>query len=163
MIGQARDQIKRSIAAEALRSGLHVHLRAMGTSMLPTLWPGDLLTIESIAVEQAEPGDLILYMHKGRFFIHRLIEKHEDDRTFITRGDCMPAADPPVPAKEFLGKVVQVRHGASSFEPHARFSGFHWAIARLLCYIAPLQQLALRSHARKRAAHFDLTLLEEVC
>jgi hypothetical protein len=30
--------------------------------MLPTLWPGDLLTIESVAVEQAKPGDLALFM-----------------------------------------------------------------------------------------------------
>ena len=117
MIAQARDQSKRSLAAEVLRSGLHLRLRAMGTSMLPTLWPGDLLTIESVAVEQAKRGDLILFMREGRFFVHRLIAKVEADAMLITRGDCLSAGDAPVSAKEFLGKVVQVQRRGLSFAP----------------------------------------------
>ena len=162
-MSQARDQVKHRLAAEALRSGLHLHIRASGSSMLPTLWPGDLLTIGSVAVEQALPGDLILYMREQRFFVHRLVEKRQGDRILITRGDCLPAADPPVLAKEVLGKVVHVQRDAVGFAPSLRLAGVRLLIARLLCYFNPLQQLALRFHARYRSAHFDLTLVEDAC
>jgi len=163
MIAQARDKSKRSLAAEVLRSGLHLRLRAMGTSMLPTLWPGDLLTIESVAVEQAKRGDLILFMREGRFFVHRLIAKVEADAMLITRGDCLSAGDAPVSAKEFLGKVVQVQRRGLSFAPGPRLSRVRLLIARLLCHFAPLQRLTLRIYARYRAAHFDLALAEDAC
>jgi len=163
MIAQARDQSKRSLAAEVLRSGLHLRLRAMGTSMLPTLWPGDLLTIESVAVEQAKPGDLVLFMREGRFFVHRLIAKVEAEAMLITRGDCLSAGDAPVSAKEFLGKVVQVQRRGLSFAPGPKLSRVRLLIARLLCHFAPLQRLTLRIYARYRAAHFDLALAEDAC
>jgi len=163
MIAQARDKSKRSLAAEVLRSGLHLRLRAMGTSMLPTLWPGDLLTIESVAVEQAKPGDLVLFMREGRFFVHRLIAKVEAEAMLITRGDCLSAGDAPVSAKEFLGKVVQVQRRGLSFAPGPKLSRVRLLIARLLCHFAPLQRLTLRIYARYRAAHFDLALAEDAC
>jgi signal peptidase I len=163
MIGQARDQIKRSLAVEALRSGLHLHLCATGTSMLPTLWPGDLLTVESVGVQRVKPGDLVLYMREGRFFVHRLVEKRDGDRILITRGDCLSTRDAPVSAKDFLGKVVQVQRAGLNFAPRPKLSVFQLAFAQLLCHIAPLQQLVLRFHARYRAAGFDLTLVEDAC
>src|SRR5439155_11630789 len=163
MIAQARGRSKRSLAAEVLRSGLHLRLRAMGTSMLPTLWPGDLLTIESVAVEQAKRGDLILFMREGRFFVHRLIAKVEADAMLITRGDCLSAGDAPVSAKEFLGKVVQVQRRGLSFAPSPRLSRVRLVIARLLCHFSPLQRLTLGIYARYRAAHFDLALAEDAC
>ncbi len=30
--------------------------------MLPTLWPGDCLTIQSHSFEEVQPGDLVLYV-----------------------------------------------------------------------------------------------------
>ncbi len=46
--------------------------------MLPTVWPGDLLTIQSHRPDQAEPGEIVLYMRRGRFFIHRVVSKSLD-------------------------------------------------------------------------------------
>ena len=43
--------------------------------MLPTLWPGDLLTVQSRRAEDIEPGEIVLYMRGGRFFIHRVKSK----------------------------------------------------------------------------------------
>jgi len=161
-MSQTRDQVKHRLAAEALRSGLHLHLRATGSSMLPTLWPGDRLTIESVTVGQVVPGDLVLYMREGRFFVHRLIKKLNDN-SLITRGDCLADPDAPVPAQEFLGKVVQVQRDGMKFAPSSRLVGVRLLVARLLCYFNPVQQLALRFHTWHRAAHFDLTLVEDAC
>ena len=43
--------------------------------MLPTLWPGDVLTVQSILPEQVEPGEIVLYMRQDRFFIHRIVSR----------------------------------------------------------------------------------------
>ncbi len=62
-----------SLAAEALRSWGTLKVRAHGVSMLPTLWPGDVLTVQSVRPEQVEPGEIVLYMRQDRFFIHRIV------------------------------------------------------------------------------------------
>ena len=49
----ARDALVCELVAELLRSGQAARLRVIGTSMLPTLWPGDRLRVEA-----ADPGSL---------------------------------------------------------------------------------------------------------
>ena len=75
IIPQPREEGRCSLAADALRSWGVVKLCARGVSMLPSLWPGDLLTVQSHRPEQVEPGELLLYMRQGRFFVHRVVSK----------------------------------------------------------------------------------------
>src|SRR5882724_7209688 len=72
---QAQEEGRCSLAAEALRSWGRLRLRARGLSMLPTLWPGDFLTVQSRRAEQIEPGEIILFMREGKFFVHRVKNK----------------------------------------------------------------------------------------
>jgi hypothetical protein len=72
---QTREEGRCSLAAEALRSWGVVKLRARGVSMLPSLWPGDLLTVQFRRPEQVEPGELVLYMRHRRFFVHRVVSR----------------------------------------------------------------------------------------
>ena len=65
-----------SLVAEALREWGVLKIRATGVSMLPTLWPGDLLTIHSRQLEEIEPGEIVLYRRRGRFF-HPPLPKQE--------------------------------------------------------------------------------------
>ena len=78
--------------------------------MLPSLWPGDLLTIQSAAHDEIAPGDIVLVLRDNRFFVHRLVEKRQvqDCLLWITRGDAMPQNDPPVAASDLLGRVASV-------------------------------------------------------
>src|ERR1700675_3315645 len=119
---QRRDECGCALAAETLRSWGVLKLRAWGVSMLPTLWPGDVLTVHSLAPEQVEPGDIVLFMRQGRFFIHRVASKDlmRDEAPLITRGDCMSEDDPPVSRGELLGRVVEVRRPGSTFRPGRR-------------------------------------------
>jgi hypothetical protein len=55
------------LAAEILGSRRRLRLKALGTSMLPTVWPGDVLTIESAACEETGPGDTVLLQRSHRF------------------------------------------------------------------------------------------------
>lgn len=114
--------------------------------MLPTLWPGDLLTVQSRCTEQAEPGEIVLYMRRDRFFIHRIVSKNltNDAAFLVTRGDCMPAADPPVRRSELLGKVTEVWRAGSIFLPARKLSPFRWLLARMFCHWGLFRRIGLR-------------------
>ncbi|MFZ3371295.1 MAG: S24 family peptidase [Candidatus Sulfotelmatobacter sp.] len=72
---ETREDPKLGLAAEMLRRRGTIHLKAWGTSMLPSVWPGDLLTIQNAAYDEVIPGDITLVLRDNRFFVHRLVEK----------------------------------------------------------------------------------------
>ena len=146
MDAQERDQAGCSLAAEALRAWGTLRLRARGISMLPALWPGDLLTVRSVDPEQACPGDIVLCMRQDRFFVHRIVAANftQDGAFLITRGDCMPENDPPVTRRELLGKITEVRRSGSAFAPARTLSLFRRLVAWILCHWSLPRRIALR-------------------
>ena len=96
------DGHKLELAAKVLASGHALCLRVFGTSMLPSIWPGDTLSIEPKPEKEIVAGDIVLVARQNRFFIHRLIEKH--DSCWITRGDSLPNNDDPVAPCEVIGQ-----------------------------------------------------------
>jgi signal peptidase len=151
---KAREDPKLGLAAEVLRGHGTVHLKAWGTSMLPAVWPGDLLTIQRVAHDEVVPGDIVLVLRDNRFFIHRLVERRpgQDCDSLITRGDAMPDNDPPAAAAELLGRVVGIRRGHRSFVPSRHISVLNFAIARMLCRWGRVRSLALNIHAARLQA-----------
>jgi Peptidase S24-like len=148
------DVPKLRLTAEMLRCGRMVQFKAWGTSMLPSLWPGDLLTIQSVAHDEIVRGDMVLVMRDNRFRVHRLVEKPqvEGHILWITKGDAVPRNDPPVAASELLGRVAGVRRGNRSFVPTRRLSMLHSALAWTLCRWDHFRSLALRIHAARLQA-----------
>jgi signal peptidase I len=140
---------KLGLAAKMLRSRNTVRLRAWGASMLPSVWPGDLLTIESAACDEVVPGDIVLVMREHRFVVHRLVEMQRDQGrvSWITRGDAMPNNDPPAAASELLGRVASIHRAQRSFVPSRRVSPLRSALAWMLCRWDRFRNLALRIHA----------------
>ncbi len=143
---QALDKVRCSLAVEALRSRGVLKLRAAGVSMLPTLWPGDLLTVECLGAEEAEPGEIVLYMRSDRFFVHRIVSKNlgQDNASLITRGDCMSADDPPIGSSELLGKVTAIQRSDSIFPPARRLSLTRRLLAYLFCHWSLFRCAGLR-------------------
>jgi len=117
--------------------------------MLPSVWPGDLLTIQSAAYGEVVPGDIVLVMRDNLFFVHRLIATRQDGDclSWITRGDAMPQNDPPAAASELLGRVAGISRASRSFAPSRRISLPQSALAKMLCHSDRLRVLALRIHA----------------
>jgi len=146
MDSQIREESRCRLAAEALRSWGTLKVRARGVSMLPTLWPGDVLTIQSVRPEQVEPGEIVLYMRQDRFFIHRIVSRDptRDTAFLVTRGDCIFEDDPPVGRSELLGKVIEVRRSGSGFRPARKLSGFRRLLAWGLCRWSILRRVGLR-------------------
>jgi len=146
---ETREDLELGLAAEVLRRQGTVRLKAWGMSMLPSLWPGDVLTIQSAQPDEVVPGDIVLVLRDSRFFIHRLIEKRSchDSRSWITRGDAMPHNDPPAAPSEVLGRVAVIRRAHRSFVPSRRISLPHSTLAWMLCRCGRFRNLALRIHA----------------
>jgi signal peptidase I len=146
------------LAIEILRSGSAVRLKALGSSMLPALWPDDVLTIEPVAATAARPGEIVLCIRDGGFVIHRLVLEQAEEWT--TRGDAMPVCDPPFQANEVLGRVVKIERGWHVLKPKpqdflGRMAGW------MVCHFNFCQRLALRVHSLRQDFWLESQALNE--
>jgi Peptidase S24-like len=98
------------LAAEVLHRFGEVRFVAQGSSMIPSIYPGDLVTVRSESIADACCGEIVLFLLGGRFFVHRLTRKWpERDRVvFATRGDALHQEDPSVDGTQLLGRVTSI-------------------------------------------------------
>jgi hypothetical protein len=109
-----RDLSKNELAGEAIRSFGELRLRVTGSSMLPAVRPDDVLLVRHCPIEEAGPGDVVLYIRQRRLFAHRVISR--SCARLVTQGDGMAEPDLPVTAHELLGKIIRVmRRGKTVF------------------------------------------------
>jgi signal peptidase I len=95
-----------------------VQLKVAGASMVPVLWPGDLVTVERCDPAELEPDAIIVFRQKEKLVIHRLMRRAGDG--FIARGDARPCCDDPVTSAEIIGRVGSiVRDGRTVSRQHA--------------------------------------------
>jgi len=155
------DSAKHNLIMKALQTHDRCRLQVSGSSMLPTLWPGDIVLIESRPPSQRNlsdmVGNILLYERDGRFFLHRLIglrtnEDFPSEALLITRGDAMPQDDPPVPAGCLLGVLAGVRRGSEWVAVPQRIpTGSRW-VAALLSRSSWSVRLLLRVRSWRNAA-----------
>ena len=136
-----------AMAADLLRSTGKLQLRVTGTSMLPTLWPGDLLSIQSCNIEQVQPGEMVLYGRGNRFVIHRVTSCSvgNGQRFFVTRGDCMPQADQAVEGQQLLGKVQEIRR-QGTVVAESKLVWLNRLAGRAMSHCDLLMRIVLRLH-----------------
>ncbi len=101
----ASDCERSALAADVLRASGRLRLQVRGESMLPILWPRDVVEIASCSIEEAKPGDIVLALRGGRFFLHRLLA-HCRPSGFLLQGDSMPAPDPKFSDEALLGRLA---------------------------------------------------------
>ncbi|HEY1272272.1 MAG TPA: S24/S26 family peptidase [Terriglobales bacterium] len=142
-----REERKRLLAAELLRSGTSLKMTALGTSMVPAIWPGDVLTLEPGA-EGADVGDIVLFLQNGRFFIHRIAEKNSG--TWRTRGDAVSQPDPPITPADVLARVSMIEREGGRLLPCRQRPVRHRVMAWFLCYSDRLRNAALRLNGWRR-------------
>jgi hypothetical protein len=153
---EAYEVHKLELAAEVLRSGGSIRLQALGTSMLPSIWPGDVLCIEHKTGGEMVRGDIVLVARDSRFFVHRLIERSE--LRWITRGDSLPQNDEPIAEAQVLGKVSLIHRKTRATVPKRRVSLFTRRLAWLLCRWDFLRNVALRFHSLWRGGALDMVV-----
>ena len=100
------------VAQHLLERGDGIRFRAEGTSMLPTIQDGDVLTVAAVESGAIALGDIILYSHRGRPIAHRVAEIRRSPGTtrmvFVACGDGKTACDAPIEPRQILGKVVSI-------------------------------------------------------
>jgi hypothetical protein len=141
--------VKFTLADDLLHSGQPVRLRALGTSMLPSIWPGDALELEHCDPADVAVGDVIRFMQQGRFIIHRVVRTQGDGDTqyWITRGDALDRDDAPVSKKDFLGRVSAVRRRGKLISPRRSLPRTARWLGRALARINHIQGIVLRMRA----------------
>jgi len=105
-----RTAMKCALVAEALRRFGEIRLRVTGISMLPSLWPGDILLVRRCRPAELQPGHIVQYVRDGLLIAHRLDAVCGSH--WLARGDRNAYGDPPIFEEQVLGRVVSVeRHG----------------------------------------------------
>jgi hypothetical protein len=130
--------IERQLASELLSSAGRVRSFARGSSMLPTIFPGDTLEIRSAAFDDVRVGDIVLALNGDHLCTHRVVreEVRTERRVLITSGDALPFEDPrPVSENEFLGCVDHIVRGGERFKPETARSAWHALIAGALQHL----------------------------
>ena len=89
--------------------------------MLPSVWPGDFLTVRRQSFSEFQSGEIVLYEREagentltrpygpaspGGFVAHRVVGRK--GRQLITRGDSLRQNDAPVDEEQVLGRVVSI-------------------------------------------------------
>lgn len=137
------DACKAALLADVLGRFGRVRMRVTGSSMIPSIWPGDVVTVERCEPGRAQIGDIAVFLRDDRVFAHRLVGHVE--RHLVTQGDAMPTPDPPVSAREFAGIVVGIgRDGCQLVPGELRPAG------RLLAGIVKRSTFATRLILRGR-------------
>jgi signal peptidase I len=110
------------LAAEVARTFGEIRLRVFGTSMTPSILPGDLISIRRAPLHEISIGEVILFSQFGRLFAHRVVARasNSNEQRLITRGDRLPHNDPHVSSSELLGRVISVERGSRKIDFSAR-------------------------------------------
>lgn len=152
--------LKLSLAIELLRSVGEARLAVGGGSMLPCLWPGDIVAVHRVAAHDLLPGDIVVFARENRLVVHRVLRLNRDQEeiSVTTCGDRVSKVDSPVSTDELLGKVKHIQRGTRSLDPRmttwtriaARVLRRSEFCTRVLLYVAMIlprsfQRTSLRS------------------
>jgi signal peptidase I len=99
------------LCEQLLGDGRSVRFCAEGTSMRPSIQDGDRLTVDPVDPASVQPGDIILYHHRQRPIVHRVVAVRQEPggRTaIVVRGDGKAADDAPIDPGQILGKIVAI-------------------------------------------------------
>jgi hypothetical protein len=122
------------LARDVVRNFGEVRLRALGTSMVPSILPGDLISIQRASMSQISPGEVVLFEREGRLFAHRTVctAGGPGAPQLITRGDRLCYNDLPVSAAELLGRVTSIERGCRQMQPPDPLTGWKQLFCCLL-------------------------------
>lgn len=147
----AREAERCALATESLLASGRLRMQVHGESMLPTLWPGDLVEIRSCSVDEVQPGEIVLARREGRFFLHRFLGRSQTNG-FLLRGDSMPSPDPQFSNEALLGRLVSCGEQRKNQDhPVLALRRWSWALGQLFCFSGVARRLALRLHLRRKS------------
>ena len=106
-------------ARQLLSNNIPLQIRMTGSTMMPAIQDGDVVTVEAIRDDGVQTGDIILYHSiRDTAVIHRVVrvEKSSSEPRVLTRGDAAVQSDIPAPFHRILGKVQRVERAGESLK-----------------------------------------------
>jgi signal peptidase I len=87
-----------------------IRLPAVGTSMVPAIHPGDVLSIQPVDPREVSRGDIVVYAREQVLIVHRIVRTSSDSSEpyLVTRGDRLLQDDTPILPCELLGRVASI-------------------------------------------------------
>jgi len=143
------------LIADALQSGHPVKIRGHGASMIPTIWPGDVLTIRSVTGGLPLVGEIVLTRGENGLRAHRVIAHRtlNDVTSIVTRGDALGRDDSNIGLSAVLGTVI-CRNDEPLYSPKSyRRRLFEKALLRSRA----LQTIALKLNALRNRYAWPLS------
>jgi signal peptidase I len=118
----APDNVGCQLVSDILRSFGRANVRVTGSSMLPCILPGDVLTVQRQELNEVVPGDIVLFSRSNRLVAHRVVRRISgSDACLVTCGDSLDENDPPVSSHEVLGRVIFIARCGLQLSPRATF------------------------------------------
>ena len=135
--GGAATAARLALCKAILLVGKPLRLRIRGSSMVPALWPGELVTIHSIDMKGPRVGQIVVFSRSGYFVAHRVVridpsEDGADGRAVVTRGDAAWEEDAPILPSEWLGLVASVHRFGAPRAPRFASTRSATAVAALV-------------------------------
>ena len=122
--------LKCELASDVMRSFGRLRLKVTGCSMLPVIWPGDILELERAKRSDLTHGEIVLFSRDRRLIAHRVLRT--SGSVIVTRGDAMPYIDPVVAEDELLGRVACILRDGIRIRPSKTLSFSQRAVAGLV-------------------------------
>jgi hypothetical protein len=161
------------LTGEIVRTFGEIRLRVFGTSMVPSILPGDLISIQRALVSEISIGEVVLYSREERLFAHRVVgaacvsnsgglhasleaftakvlarpaggEPTPVQASLITRGDRLGYDDPPISCAEIVGRVTSVERKGRKVE----FGAWHGECSRPLIRLLRSSDFATNLYVR---------------
>jgi signal peptidase I len=114
-----RTALQCELVADVARAFGEVRLKVTGASMLPAVWPGDLVTVQPSNIAALQPGQIVSYRREQRLITHRI--KCIFDGHLIVQGDSVRQCDAPVSASEVVGQVTCILRNGRHISPEQTF------------------------------------------
>ncbi|HEX5235986.1 MAG TPA: S24/S26 family peptidase [Silvibacterium sp.] len=96
-----------------------VRFRATGASMMPAIWPGDVLTVRQCGQPDLQLGQIVLYRRQEKLVAHRIVRIQGE--LITTRGDSVRHDDTPVLESDLIGQVISLARRGRSVPFHLSF------------------------------------------
>jgi signal peptidase I len=105
------------LVADVARNHGTVQLKVSGTSMIPAIFPGDLITVQWRNPEELRTGEVILFKRSGGLRAHRIVQIGRE--FLVTRGDALRSNDGAILHGEIVGRVESVLRNGRLLSPRA--------------------------------------------
>jgi len=106
---------KHELLEEVVHTFGVARIKVTGDSMLPSVWPGDVITIGRRPFSELRPGHIVLCSRGEQLVAHRVVRRVGDH--LITRGDSLRSNDPPFQETHVLGRVVSITRNGHDIDP----------------------------------------------